>query len=90
MNLLYSDDNTCLVGNEESKLQGMKGNRRIGDGSSIVAGPFFICGLTADDFRGLTDEEVVKYMARFAEPEYISDEETQADTGFQVFGLNLS
>ena len=56
------DDGTCLICNEEAKLEGMEGNRRIGDGSSIIAGPFFVVGLTEDDFRGLTDSEVMKYM----------------------------
>ena len=58
---IYLGD-VCLVGNEEAKLIGMEGNRRVGDGTSIIAGPFFICGLTADDFRGLTAEEAEKYM----------------------------
>lgn len=79
---IYNGDGTCLVGNEEAKLIGMEGNRRIGDGSSIMAGPFFICGEACETFRSLTDEEVVKYMARFAEPEDISPEEVEADTGF--------
>ena len=56
---IYLGDD-CLVGNEEAKLIGMEGNRRVGDGTSIIAGPFFICGLTADDFRGLTAEEAEK------------------------------
>lgn len=63
------DDNTCLICNEEAKLEGMEGNRRIGDGTSIIAGPFFVVGLTEEDFRGLTDEEVTRYMDRFKEPE---------------------
>ena len=75
-------DGTCLVGNEESKLRGMDGNRRIGDGSSIMAGPFFVCGDSGESFRSLTDEEVTRYMARFAEPEDISPEEVEADMGF--------
>ena len=85
---IYNDDGeTCLVGNEEAKLLGMEGNRRIHDGKSIMAGPFFICGLTEDDFRSLTDEEVEKYKARFAEPEDISPEEVQEDTGFFIYGF---
>ena len=36
---IYLGD-VCLVGNEEAKLIGMEGNRRIGDGTSIIAGPF--------------------------------------------------
>ncbi len=82
---VYNGDDTCLVCNEEAKLIGMEGNRRIGDGTSIIAGPFFVCGLTEDDFRSLTDEEVNKYMQRFAEPEQISQDEVAADTGFRFY-----
>ena len=65
----------------------MEGNRHLDDGKSIIAGPFFVCGLTVDDFRGLTDEEVVKYMDKFAEPEDISQDEVEADTGFTIYTL---
>lgn len=82
---VYNDDGTCLICNEEAKLIGMEGNRRIGDGSSIIAGPFFVVGLTADDFRSLTESEVTKYMDRFAEPENISQTEVDADTGFTLY-----
>lgn len=83
--VVYPDDNeTCIICNEEGKLIGMEGNRRIGDGSSIIAGPFFICGTTEEDFRGLTDNEVDLYMDRFKEPEQISPEEVRADTGCTI------
>ncbi len=85
---IYNDDGTCLVGNEEAKLIGMDGNRYLDDGNSIIAGPFFVCGLTEDSFRGLTDEEVVKYMDKFAEPQDISSEEVEADTGF-IFYMGM-
>ena len=81
---IYMGD-VCLVGNEEAKLIGMEGNRRIGDGTSIIAGPFFICGLTEDDFRSLTEEEAEKYMTQFKEPEQISREEVEADMGFTIY-----
>ena len=76
------NDGTCLICNEEAKLEGMDGNRRFG--SSIIAGPFFVVGLTEDDFRSLTDSEVTKYMDRFKEPEQISQEEVQGDMGFTI------
>ena len=76
--------NVC---NEESKLRGMGGNRRIGDGSTIMAGPFFVCGDAGEIFRSLTDEEVTRYMARFAEPEDISPEEVEADSGFIFYPM---
>ena len=81
------DDNTCIICNEEAKLNGMPGNRRFGDGSSIIAGPFFVCGLTEDDFRSLTDEEVEKYMDRFAVPDQISQDEVEADVGFTIISM---
>ena len=81
------DDNTCIICNEEAKLNGMGGNRRFGDGSSIIAGPFFVCGLTEDDFRSLTDEEVTKYMDRFAVPDQITQDEVEADMGFTIISM---
>lgn len=83
--VVYPDDSdACIICNEEAKLIGMEGNRRISDGSSIIAGPFFVCGTTGDDFRGLTDEEVTRYMAEFEEPDQISQEQVEADTGFFI------
>lgn len=38
--VISNDDGTLLVANEEAKLIGMEGNRRIGNGVSIIAGPF--------------------------------------------------
>lgn len=85
--LVYNSDNTAIVCNEEAKLIGLAGNRRIGDGTSIIAGPFFVCGLTEDDFRSLTDKEVMKYMDAFRTPETISQEEVQADMGFTIYPM---
>ena len=78
---VYLDDDITLVGNEESKLIGMAGNRRL-DNGSIIAGPFYLVGDTGDDFRSLTDEEAERMMKRFEQPEDISPEEVEADTGF--------
>lgn len=85
--LYWNDDNTAIVANDESKLNGMPGNRRFGDGTSIIAGPFFVCGLTEDDFRSLTDEEVMKYMNKFAVPDEISQDEVEADMGFEFITM---
>ena len=86
---VYPDDsNTCIICNEEAKLIGLEGNRRIYDGSSIIAGAFFVCGTTEDDFRGLTEQEAEQYMERFKEPEQISQAEVEADTGCTIiFGM---
>lgn len=80
----HNGDDVCFICNEEGKLIGMEGNRTIHDGNTILAGPFFVCGLTEDDFRGLTDEEVTKYMGVFKEPEQISQAEVEADMGYTI------
>lgn len=75
-----------LLSFEESKLNGMQGNRRIG--KDIIAGPFFIVGNNGDEFRSLTDEETKESLKRFAEPEEISQEEVEnaMSAGIMFFG----
>ena len=75
---LDNGDGTLIINNEDSKDMGLPGNRRYGQGQ-VIAGPFFVVGDSGDKFRSLTESEVTKYMARFAEPEDISPEEVEAD-----------
>lgn len=77
--VVRNGDGTLLVCNEEGKLLGMEGNRRIpGD---VLAGPFFVVGDAGETFRSLTEEELTRYRERFAEIEDISPQEVQAATG---------
>ena len=80
------DDNTIVCGNEEAKLEGQEGNRRIY--GSVYAGNLFLVG---DDGEGgltsLTDAQMEKYSEMFAQPEDISQEEVEADTGFIFYGF---
>lgn len=85
--VIDNGDGTCIIGNAESKFMELEGNRYLDDGHSIMAGAFFICGSTGSDFRGLTDEEVTKYMDRFAEPDDISQEEVESDMGIQFISM---
>ena len=77
-------DGTIIVGNDEAKLIGMEGNRRLGNGS-IIAGPFFIIGDGGENFRSLTDAEVSRYLQQYAEPQQIHEREVQADMGFTFY-----
>ena len=80
------DDNAIICGNDEAKLERLEGNRRVY--SSVYAGNIFLVG---DDGEGgltsLTDEQIQKYSEMFAQPEDISEEEVQADTGFTFYGF---
>ena len=80
------DDNCLVIGNDEAKLIGMKGNRRIN--GEIYAGPLLLAG---DDccggFCDLTDTQIKKYMERFGEPEAISDEEVDGSIKIEVYAI---
>ncbi len=82
---IYLEEGITIIGNEEAKLMGLDGNRHFED--DILAGPFFICGDAGENFRSLTDEEMTTYMARFAEPEEISDEEVKATIEYTIIGF---
>lgn len=82
---VYLEKGIALLCNEEAKLMGMPGNRRIG--SSVLAGPILVVGDTGSDFRSLTEEEAQRMVNRFAMPEEITQEEVQADMGFTFVPL---
>ena len=80
------EDNAVIVGNEEARLNGMEGNRRVN--GEPYAGPMYIVG---DDGEGgfcdLTDEQVEKYGKMFSEPdEDITPEELEPH--MQIFGFD--
>ena len=62
------DDPVALVCNEEGKLNGLPLNRRLED-YDIIAGTFFICGLSEDNFASLPTDLMTKYKEKFAQPE---------------------
>jgi len=62
------DDPVALVCNEEGKLNGLPLNRRLED-YDIIAGTFFICGLSEDNFASLPPDLMAKYKEKFARPE---------------------
>ena len=67
------EDKAALVCNDEGKLLGMPPNRALEDEEGnvydIVCGTFFICGLTEDNFGGLTDEQAKLYFEKFRNPQ---------------------
>lgn len=67
------EDMVGLVCNDEGKLEGLPLNRalRTRDGNiyDIVAGTFFICGLSEEDFTDLSDYQAAKFYERFKSPE---------------------
>lgn len=86
IDLVYLGHGAILVCNDEGKLIGMDGNRVL-DNGTIIVGPFFIAGDAGENFCSLTDEQAAHFMQRFMEPEDISQEDVQADTGFIFYSF---
>ena len=67
------ENEVALVCNDEGKIMGLPLNRGLTDEKSdiydIVAGTFFICGLSEDNFTGLTDEQADLYLKKFLHPQ---------------------
>ena len=86
IDLVYLGHGAILVCNDEGKLIGMDGNRVL-DNGTIIAGPFFIVGDGGENFCSLSDAQAEHFMQRFQEPEDISQEDVQADTGFLFYAF---
>lgn len=84
--LVPLDRKTLLICNEEGKLQGMQGNRRL-DNGSVIAGPFLVVRDGGSDFASLTDHQTEQYMSKFREPQEISQQEVEADMGMTFIPL---
>ena len=65
------DDGVCIICNEEGKLLGLEGNRRLG--GDILAGVFYVVGEDkCGDFVSLTEAQIERYTKHFWEPERFS------------------
>jgi hypothetical protein len=78
------EDNCIVIGNDEAKLIGMRGNRRIN--GEIYAGPLLFAGDGQDgELCSLTRRQIEKYSRRFARPELYTDEEVENSIKIEVY-----
>ena len=74
------EDGVCILCNEEGKLIGLEGNRKVGN--DIIAGVFYVVGEDGHgDLISLSQEKIQFYMDRFHEPEHY----TEADVSRALF-----
>ena len=76
------DDTVALVCHDEGNLLGLPLNRAVRDPATgqvldIIAGIFFICGLSEDDFASLSDEQIHRYSQMFRHPEAFIQSDSQ-------------
>ena len=78
--LISLEDGVDILCNEEGKLIGLEGNRRIG--RDIIVGVFYVIGVNDEgDLDSLPADKIQQYMDRFREPEYY----TSADVDHALF-----
>ena len=81
------EDDIVMVDNEEGKLIGLEGNRRVG--RDIIAGTFFLCGSNDEgEFVSLTEEQIDKYTNRFKEPEYYTLEQVEDSIRIELYSYD--
>ena len=74
------DDGVCILCNEDGKLIGLEGNRRVG--TDIIAGVFYVVGEDGyGNLTSLSEDELQTYQTRFREPEHY----TQSDIEHALF-----
>ena len=81
------EDYIVMVDNEEGKLIGLEGNRRVG--RDIIAGTFFLCGSNDEgEFVSLTEEQIDKYTNRFKEPEHYAPEQVEDSIRIEFYSYD--
>lgn len=76
-------DGIEILCNEEGKLIGLEGNRRLGN--DIIVGIFYVVGDNEEgELCSLTDKQLAFYNAMFATPEVFTDDEIEASLFFEV------
>ena len=69
------DRGSCLICNEEGKINDLPLNRALVDKNGrvtdIIAGTFFVCGTDEENFASLNDAAAQKYLKRFLLPEEV-------------------
>ena len=79
-------DDACLVCNDEGKINGMEGNRRLG--GDIIAGPFFIAGDSGDgNLCSLTMEQQERFSQQFAQPETFRPGEVEDTIRIEIYTM---
>ncbi|MDD4474942.1 MAG: DUF3846 domain-containing protein [Eubacteriales bacterium] len=67
------EEQVAVVCNEEGKIEGLPLNRAIYNNDKemveIIAGNFFICDCSGENFGGLSDEQLKRYSEKFKNPE---------------------
>lgn len=80
------EPNICILCNEEGKLIGLEGNRKLGD--DILVGTFYVCGSNDEgDLVSLTNSQLDKYIKFFWEPQTFTQGEIEDSIVFKFIPI---
>lgn len=65
------EEMVAIVANDEGILLDMEFNRSVEGGYGGVFGPFFVCGLTEDDFCSLPSDQMERFKKKFHKAELL-------------------
>lgn len=65
------EEMVAIVANDEGILLDMEFNRSVEGGYGGVFGPFFVCGLTEDDFCSLPPDQMERFKKKFHRAELL-------------------
>ena len=65
------EEMVAIVANDEGILLGMDFNRSVEGGYGGLFGPFFVCGLTEDDFCSLPPDQMERFKKKFHKAEIL-------------------
>ena len=82
--IIEIEDGVCILCNEEGKLIGLEGNRRIS--TDIITGVFYVTGEDDDgDLASLPADMIEKYMLRFWKIESFSEDDIMKSIVMKFF-----
>lgn len=83
---VYLESDILLLCNEEGKILGLDGNRKL-DNGDIIAGTFLVCGTNNEgEMISLNNEQFEKYSERFKNPEQYTLQEVETSIFIEVYG----
>lgn len=84
--IINIEDTVCILCNEEGKLIGLEGNRKLKD--DILVGTFYVCGSNEEgELTSLTSSQIDKYLKFFWRPQTFSETEIEKTITFKFLSF---
>ena len=87
IDIIGLEENVCVLLNDDGKLIGLDGNRRLWN-EDIIAGTFYVCGSDNEgNLTSLNDEQIERYNQMFYEPQEFTKEKVEETIRIDFFSF---